>query len=191
MVPFVYLASVCWSLQRLISALTQTVRGGLVFRFACSVVLRGGRGAADKCHWRVRRALAVFLPHWVCPAHGIVLPPSTLLRLQAAVQGAGPELHAVPVLGPPQKGRLIWACVLCLPWPSSSGTQKLEERTLPGCDVPYPFRGHSFRFHAHWSAVPCVCSGELVSSRNTPSRCQPSINSGSLWLETGSLFAVW
>ena len=67
MVPFVYLASVCQSLQCLISALTQVGRDGLLFRFACSVMLREGRGAADKCHWPVWGALAVFQPHWVCP----------------------------------------------------------------------------------------------------------------------------
>ena len=44
-----------------------------MFRFAGSVVLRGGRGAAGKGHWRVWGALAVFRPHWVCPAHGCVL----------------------------------------------------------------------------------------------------------------------
>ena len=38
-----------------------------MFRFACSVVLRGGRGPADKCHWRVSGVPAVFRPHWVCP----------------------------------------------------------------------------------------------------------------------------
>ena len=63
----VYLASVCWSLQCLISALTQEGRGGLLFRFTCSVVLWGGRGTADKSHWPVWGALAVFQPHWVCP----------------------------------------------------------------------------------------------------------------------------
>ena len=67
MVLFVYLAFVCRSLQCLISALTQVGRGGLLFRFTCSVVLWGGRGTADKYHWRVWRALAVFRPHWVCP----------------------------------------------------------------------------------------------------------------------------
>ena len=46
-VPFVYLASVCRSLQCLISALTQAGGGGLLFRFSGSVVLWGGRGAAD------------------------------------------------------------------------------------------------------------------------------------------------
>ena len=67
MVPFVYLASVCRSHQCLISALTQAGGGGLPFRFACSVVLWGGRGTADKYHWPVWGALAVFRPHWVCP----------------------------------------------------------------------------------------------------------------------------
>ena len=41
------------------------------------------------------------------------------------------------------------------------------------------------------SGAPCVCSGELASSRNPPGRCQPSRISESLWLETGRLFAVW
>ena len=31
------------------------------------------------------------------PAHGCVLSPPTLLRLQAALYGPGPALHAVPV----------------------------------------------------------------------------------------------
>ena len=66
-VPFVYLVSVCRSLQCLIPALTQVVRGGPLFRFTCSVVLWGGKGTADKYHWSVWGALAVFQPHWVCP----------------------------------------------------------------------------------------------------------------------------
>ena len=41
---------------------------------------------------------------------------------------------------------------------------------------------------AHQSGAPCVCSGELASSYNPPSGCQPSRISGSVWLETGSLF---
>ena len=60
------MASVCRSLQCLISTLTQVCRGGLLFRFICSVVLQGGRGTADRyiCVWV---ALTVFQPHWVCP----------------------------------------------------------------------------------------------------------------------------
>ena len=49
--------------------------------------------------------------------HGCVLSPFTLLRLLAALYGAGPALPAVPVLGTTQKRRFGWDCVLCLPWP--------------------------------------------------------------------------
>ena len=70
--PFVYLASVCRSLQCLISALTQAGGGGLLLR---SLVLsRCGEGLA-------------------------LVSPSTLLRLPAALYGACPALHAVPALG--------------------------------------------------------------------------------------------
>ena len=57
--------------------------------------------------------------------------------------------------------------------------------------APYPLRGPSLSFRARWLGAPCVCSGELVSSCDPSGRCQPSRISGSLWLETGSLFAVW
>ena len=121
-----------------------------------------------------------------------VLCPSTLLRLQAALQGAGPELRTLPrpkplrfrFSGTPQKHRLGWACVLC------SGSQELDERTLPGCREPYPLRGPSLSFLVCWSGAPCVSSGELISGCNPPGGCQPYRISGSLWLETGGLFAV-
>ena len=38
-----------------------------MFRFACSVMVWGGRGTADKYHWCVWGVLAVFWLHWVCP----------------------------------------------------------------------------------------------------------------------------
>ena len=128
--------------------------GGLLFRFACSLVLRGGRGAADKYHWRAWGALALFRPHWVCRRSCRVLYLSTLLRLQAALQGAGPALRGLPrpkplrfrFSGPPQKHRLGWACVLCRPCPSSSGLQEPDGRTLPRCGAPSPLRGPSLGF---------------------------------------------
>ena len=50
-VPSVLASSVCWSLQCLISALTDT-KGAVVdtffLRLTCSVVLWGGRDAANK-----------------------------------------------------------------------------------------------------------------------------------------------
>ena len=54
--------------------------------------------------------------------------------------------------GTPQKHGLAWACVLCLPCPSSSGRQELDGRTLPGCGAPSPLRcpSLSFRLGAGW-----------------------------------------
>ena len=91
----------------------------------------------------------------------------------------------------PRRRRLGWACVLCLPCLSSSGSQELDWRTLPGCGAPSPLRGPCLRSRGRGLGVPCVGSGELVSSRNPPGGCQPPRISGSLWLEIGSLFAVW
>ena len=96
MVPFVNLASVCRSLQCLISALTQAGRGGRLFRFTGSVALRGGRA--------LQADITVCGEHSQCsghtgfaPAHGCVFSPSTLLRLPAALYGVGSALRAVPV----------------------------------------------------------------------------------------------
>ena len=74
-VPSVVLASsVCMqSLQCLISALTQGGGGRHFFRLTCSVVLWGGRDAANKYHWRV---FAVSWPHWVWPCSWCVCFPS-------------------------------------------------------------------------------------------------------------------
>ena len=126
------MASVCRSLQCL--PLIQAGGGSLLFRFACSFLLWGGRGAAGKCHWPVWGALAVFRPHWVCPRLGRVpvLSPSTLLRVQAALQGVGPALRGLPrpnllrfrFSDTPQRCRLCWTCVLCLP--------QLEQIRQPG-----------------------------------------------------------
>ena len=66
------MASVCQSLQCLISALTQAGGGGLLFRRL--VPSRSGEGLA-------------------------LLFPSTLLRLLAALYGACPALRGVPALG--------------------------------------------------------------------------------------------
>ena len=82
--------------------------------------------------------------------------PSTLLRLQVALQGARPELRALPRPRPlrfrfsdtPQRHRLGLACVLCLPGLSSSGNQELDKHTLLGCRSPSPLRGPSLSFSA-------------------------------------------
>ena len=199
MVPFVYLASACRSLQCLISDLTQGGRGGLLFRFACSVVLWGRRGAADKCHWPVWGALAVFRPHWVCP-HSRVWVLSRLHCSGSRLLYRERALSCVHFPGPSRSGsgsRVLhkdadFGPAFCaFPGLSSSGSQELDEHTLARCRAPSPLHGPSFSFCVLRSGEPCVSSGELISGCDPPSGCQPSRISGSLWLETGSLFAVW
>ena len=80
-------------LQCLISTLTQAGGGGLLFRFASSVLLQGGRGTVGR-HCCVWGALTVFWPHWVCPRPGLCV-----FRLPVALYGAGPVLRVVPVFG--------------------------------------------------------------------------------------------
>ena len=129
-----------------------------------------------------------------------VLSPSTLLRLQVALQGAGPELRALARSKPLRfrfsgnstkvQTRLGLRFV-----PSPAGAVQAA-RSLTGALslgavslIPSAVPASSFR--TCWSSAPCVSSGELVSSCDPLGRCQPSRISGSLWLETGSLFAVW
>ena len=62
-------------------------KGGHLFRLACSIVLWRGRNT-QTYHWCVGGVLTVSRPHWVCPLLTLcVLSQSTLLRLQAALQG--------------------------------------------------------------------------------------------------------
>ena len=126
------------------------------------------------------------------PLRGVCAFPSTLLRLPAALYGAGPALSAVPVFRSSTKARVRLLLRLCLPRPSSSGRQGLDGRPLPGAvrllpsAVPASASARASRVRAA-----CVCSRELASSRDPPGGCRPSRISGSLWLEAGSLFAVW
>ena len=119
MVPplFILASSVCKSLPCLISALIQGGEGGHLFRLTCLVVLWGGRGTANKYHWHVWGVLAVEGPHWVCHSpRRRVLPGSTLLRLQGALQGHCPK----------------WAlCFIHFPGLSHSGPQVLHKATDP------------------------------------------------------------
>ena len=121
--PLFYLASsVYWSLQCLISALTQGGGGSNFFRLTCSVLLWGGRNTANKYHWH---ALAVSGPHWVCPHSQRACFPSLHCLgsrlLCRELSEVGLELYALPrskplrfrFSGTPQRCRLGWACVLC------------------------------------------------------------------------------
>ena len=72
------------------------------------------------------------------PCTGVsVLSPSALLRLPAALYGAGSASVQFQFSGTPQKRRFGCACVLCLPRPERPRSQRLG-RPLPGCGMPFP-----------------------------------------------------
>ena len=118
-VPSVLASSVCWSLQCLISALTQGGGGGHFFRLTCSVMLCRGRDAVNKYHWRLWGVLVVFQQQWVCPRSRSVWFPclhytgSRLLCRELSEAGPGSEPLRFSYLGSPQRHRLGWARILC------------------------------------------------------------------------------
>ena len=144
-----------------------------MFRFAGSVALRGGRGAADKCHWPVWGALVGFRPHWVCRTHRCVCFPC-LHCSGSRLLSRGWALYCTDFPGLCNSDSSFWVfhkstdlvepAFSAFPGQSSSGSQELDKHTLPGCGAPYPLRGPSLSFRACRSGPPCVCSGELDSS---------------------------
>ena len=146
MVPFVYLGSVCRSLQCLISALTQACGGGLLFRFASSVALRGGRGAAGRyrCVWG---ALTVFLPRWVCPCSRICALPVYTAQAPGCSIGS---VHCV-VCGSSfwvlhKSTDLVGPAFCAFPSLSSSDSQELDGRALPACGSLSPLHSPILSF---------------------------------------------
>ena len=122
---FILASSVCWSLQCLISALTQGSGGGHFLRLPCSVLLWGGRNTANEYHWHLWGVLTVIQSHWVCPCSWRVCFPSLNCLgsrlLCQELSEAGPGLCAPSRSMPlrfrfsntPQSCRLGWAYVLC------------------------------------------------------------------------------
>ena len=159
MVPCVYLASVCWSLQCLISALTQAGRGGLLFRFASSLVLRGGRDADFPVYPAQAPGCSIrSMPCVACSSSFQVLHKSrTRLHLRFVPSLAGAAQAARSLTGALSRVQ----CTFSPPQPQPQFPPAL---------------------------VGCV---HLLFSCDPPGRCRPSRISGSLWLETGGLFAVW
>ena len=81
------------------------------------------------------------------PRTGVsVLSPSTLLRLQAALYGAGPALSAVPVFGSSTKAR-IQLRLRCVSSPASAVRQ-------PGAWVPSSQMGRAFSLRSELPRQP-------------------------------------
>ena len=131
---FILAPSVCKSLQCLISALTEGGTGGHLFRLTCSVVLLWGRNTANKYRWHVWGVLTVDGPHWVCHnPRWHVLPGSTLLSLQGALQGHSPKwaLHFMHFPGLSHSGS--W--VFCRGTDPDGLCSQIQAARAPGCLV--------------------------------------------------------
>ena len=122
-------------------------------------------------------------------AHRCVLSPTTLLRLLAALYGAGPALRAVPVFQYYTKAQIR----LGLHFVPSATREAQVTRSLTGALSPGVVRLlpsvvlASVSAHTSRVCAACVYSWELASSRDPPGGCRPSRISGSLWLENGGL----
>ena len=89
------------------------------------------------------------------PLTAHVLSASTLLWLQAALQGAGPELRAVPVFRYSTKAQTCSG--LCFVPSLARAAQAARSLTSAlSRGAPYPLRGPSLSFRARWLGAPCV-----------------------------------
>ena len=158
-------------------------------------MLWGGRNTGNKYPWRVRGALTVSGPHWVCPAHGMCAFPVYTAQAPGCSAGelsnADPGLRALPrskplrfrFSGTPQGHGLSWACILCPSQVRAAKVTRCLVSTLsPGLGggdgvlrLPRPSRSVSWvHSKSAVSAVLCVSSGELISGCDPPGGCQPS-----------------
>ena len=138
----------------------------------------------------------------LCPLKVCMLFQSTLLRLQIALQGVGPELHALPrskpfrfrFLGTPQSRRLSWACILCPSQAQAAQATRCLVNTLslgavhfiislPAIQIPGWQQEHPVRYAVclFWGAYLWLQPFWWMS---TIQNCRKS------WLATGSLLAV-
>ena len=153
-----------------------------MFKFAGSVALWGGSGAADRyrCVWR---GPVVFQPHCVCPRLRVCASPVYTAQAPGCSRWSGPCIACASSFQVLQKSAdSVGPVFSAFPSPSSSGSQELDECTLPWCTAPYPLCSPCLSFHALRLGEPWVCSRELVSSHDPPSGSPPSRISGSLWL---------
>ena len=134
---FILSSSVCKARQCLVSTLTQGDEGGHLFRLTCSVVLWGWRDIGNKHCWHMCGVLTVDGSHLVCHrSRWHVLPGSTLLKLQGALQEHCPK----------------WSlCFMHFPGLSCSGSWVLYKGTEPmGCAFSAFPRSKLFRALVFW-----------------------------------------
>ena len=133
------------------------------------------------------------------PLKAIVLSQTTLLRLQVALQGAGPGLHELPrskpfrFSGTPQRHRLVWACIWCCSQVRAAQATRCMVSTLSssvGCLITSPVPATWVSGCGHLQCAMCLFWGADLWLRPSQ-RMSTMQNLRKYWLETGSLFSVW
>ena len=122
---FILASSVCWSLQCLISTLTQGGDGGHFFRLTVQSCCGEGGTLQTNITGVCGECSQSFSPTRFAPAHGVCSFPVYTIQAPGCFAGelfeAGPGLCALPrskalrfsFSGTPQRRRFGWACVLC------------------------------------------------------------------------------
>ena len=92
------------------------------------------------------------------PAQRCVLSSSTLLRLPDVLYGVGLPLPCGSSFQVFHKSAdSVGPVFHAFPSPSSSGSQELDKRTLPGCGAPSHLCGPSLSFHGYQLGVCALC----------------------------------
>ena len=158
----------------------------LLFRFACSFVLRGGSSTADKCHWRVWGALTVFRPHWVCPGSWVCAFPVYTAQAPGCSTVSGPwvayssQASAAQVQVLHKDADSVGPAFCALPVLAAQGPRSLRSALSPRGVHLIPSAIPASVSACARSGVACVSSGKLDSSCDPSGGCQPSRISGSL-----------
>ena len=154
------------------------------------------------CVWGGGGLLALSQPHWVCPCSRHVCFPSLHcldFRLLCRERALGCK-HFPGLSCSGSESRVLHKdadsvepafCAIPqsdqLRRPDAWRVHTPQER----CILSSPPVPAAWFLGTPISSMPCVSSGELISSCDPPCGCQPSRISGNLWLETGSLFTFW
>ena len=140
-------------------------------RFACSVVLWGGRGTTNKYHWCVWGVLAAMSgPHWVCPRSRRVCFPhlhcsdSWLLCRERALScvhfpGLSRSSSGFRVLHKDADSDGPAFCAF--PIRAAQAARSLTSTLSPGAARLLPSPVPASVSRCVWSSAPCVSSGEL------------------------------
>ena len=178
--------SVCWSLQCLISTLTQ---GGLWWSLFLGLLVQSCCGEAGTLQTNITGVCSQWFSHTgFAPAHGVCAFPvytaqaldcsagNCLMLALGCMHSPGLSLSGSRVL---HKGADLVGPAFCahprskhLRWP---GVWQVLSPPIEGCDLclPRPSRLVFWMYNGcAFSGMPCVSSGELISGCNPPSGCQ-------------------